>query len=132
MIKWKCWIAGAITAVTCSYLFWQYQIPVEIVDVRENHFLLVKYFPYLKSRQIAWWEANKDMIKDKYGVPRPYGLLIVDFGDGYRTEPNEELLFSTDEVFCFSDMQTDKNCINRNLLFEVNFDRNENVVYTSY
>lgn len=132
MIKWKFLAAGAVIAGACGYILWRYVAPVEIVAVRENHFLLVKNFPYLKSRRIAWWEANKGMIKDRYGVPRSYGLLVVDFGDGYRTEPNEELLFSTDEVFCFSDMQTDKNCINRKPLLEIGFDRNEGVVYRSY
>ncbi|WP_420866012.1 DUF943 family protein [Kosakonia radicincitans] len=62
-------MARLSTAVAaCGYLLWLYLTPVEIVAVHRN-IILVRHFPYLKSRQIAWWEANKAMIKAKYGIP---------------------------------------------------------------
>ncbi len=97
-------IAGVVAAAVGGYLLWQYLSPVEIVAVHDGNTILVRHFPYLKSRQIARWEANKAVIQAKYGIPHEgkdgfYHVWIVDFGDGYRTEPDENLLFSTDEVF---------------------------------
>lgn len=53
-------IAGVIAVAGCGYLLWQYFTPVEIVAVHDGNTILVRHFPYLKTRQIAWWEANKD------------------------------------------------------------------------
>jgi len=84
-------IVGVISAVAGGYLLWQYLTPVEIVAVHDGDTILVRHFPYLKSRQIAWWEANKDMIQAKYGVPHKYkdggyDVFIMDFGEGYRID----------------------------------------------
>lgn len=131
-------IAGVMAAAACSYMLWQYLTPVEIVAVHDGNTVLVKHFPYLKSRQIAWWEASQDMIKAKYGMPHTmysdggYSVLIADFGDGYRTEPNESLLFSTDEVFCFDDIQVDARCVDRNPLLSVSLSRNTGLRFESY
>jgi hypothetical protein len=131
-------IAGVVAAAACGYILWQFLTPVEIVAVHDGDTVLVRHFPYLKSRQIAWWEANKDMIKAKYGVPHTiysdggYSVFIVGFGDRYRAEPNESLLFSTDEVFCFDDLQTDARCIDRNPLLSVRFSRNTGLTFESY
>lgn len=131
-------ISGAIAAVACGYVLWQFFTPVEIVAVHDGNSILVRHFPYLKSRQIAWWEANKDTLKTKYGVPHTiysdggYSVFIVDFGKGYRTEPNESLLLSTDEVFCFDDIQTDARCIDRSPLLSVRFSQNTGLTFESY
>lgn len=129
-------IAGVIAAASCGYLLWQYFTPVEVVAVHDGNTILVRHFPYLKSRQIAWWEANKDMIQAKYGIPEGYDsyyyIYLVDFGNGYRTEPNESLLFWTDEVFCFNDIKTDARCIDRKPLFTVRWSKNNGLEYESY
>lgn len=129
-------IAGVIAVAAVGFLLWQYLRPVEIVAVHDKNTLLVKNFPYLKSRQVTWWEANKDMIKEKYGIPKKYNnyylISIVDFGNGYRTEPNESLLFSTDEVFCFHDMPTEVRCIDRKPLLDVRWSKNTGLEYKSY
>ena len=133
----KLLIAGVVAAVAGGYLLWQYLTPVEIVAVHDGNTILVRHFPYLKSRQIAWWDANKDMIQAKYGIPSKgtdyyYDILVVDFGNGYRTEPEESLLFSTDEVYCFNDIQTDVRCVDRKPLFDVRWSRNYGLKYESY
>ena len=130
-------IAGIIAAASGGYLLWQYQTPVEIVAVHDSYKILVRHFPYLKSRRIDWWEANKDMIQEKYGIPHKdedgfYHVLIMDFGNGYRTEPNESLLWFTDEVFCFNAMSTEARCIDRKPLFDVRWSRNYGLKYESY
>lgn len=130
-------IAGVVAFAASGYLLWQYLTPVEIVAVHDGNTILVRHFPYLKSRQIAWWEANKGMIQAKYGIPSKgtdyyYDILVVDFGNGYRTEPEESLLFSTDEVFCFNDMKTEARCIDRKPLFDVSWSQNTGLEYESY
>ncbi|QCR38405.1 DUF943 family protein [Nissabacter sp. SGAir0207] len=142
-------IASVIVAASCGYLLWQYLIPVEIVAAHgasvcnetsppcHGDILIVRHFPYLKSRQIAWWRANKDMIQSKYGIPHNdtagyYSVTIMEFGDGYRTEPNESLLFFTDEVFCFYEMEPEARCIDRNILFNVSKTPNSGLKYKSY
>ena len=130
-------IAGVIAVAASGYLLWQYLTPVEIVSVHDSNTILVRNFPYLKSRQIAWWEANKDMIQEKYGIPRKttdyyYDILVVDFGNGYRTEPNESLMFFTDEVYCFNDIPIEVRCIDRKPLFAVSWSHNTGLEYESY
>lgn len=126
-------IAGVIAAASCAYLLWQYFTPVEIVAVHEGNTILVRHFPYLKNRQIAWWQANKDMIQEKYGIPEEYDsyyyISFVDFGDGYRTEPNESLLFWTDDVYCFYDIKTDARCVDRKPLLIVRWSRNNGLEF---
>jgi len=128
-------IAGVAAVAACGYLLWQYLTPVEIIAVHRN-VMLVRHFPYLKSRQIAWWEANKDMIQAKYGIPKKYNsyyyISVMDFGNGYRTEPNESLLWFTDEVYCFNDMSTEARCIDRKPLFDVRWSKNYGLEYESY
>jgi len=126
-----------VAVAACGYVLWQYLTPVEIVAVHDGDVILVRNFPYLKNRQIAWWEANKDMIQAKYGIPNKseddyYSVAIMGFGDGYRTEPNESLLFFTDEVFCFDEMDTEARCIDRNILFSVDKTPNGGLRYKSY
>ncbi|WNN47805.1 DUF943 family protein [Siccibacter colletis] len=129
-------IAGVIAAASCGYLLWQYFTPVEIVAVHDGNTIMVRHFPYLKSRQIAWWETNKDMIQAKYGIPEEYDsyyyISFVDFGDGYRTEPNESLLFWTDDVFCFYDIKTDARCVDRKPLLTVRWSKNNGLEFESY
>ncbi|MTD39577.1 DUF943 family protein [Erwinia sp. CPCC 100877] len=140
-------IAVVIAAVVCGYLLWQFLTPVEIVEAHgaicsetgpcHNDILLVRHFPYLKSRQIAWWEDHRDIIQAKYGIPHKddkgyYSITIMGFGKGFRTKPNESLLFSTDEVYCFEDMVTEAKCIDRDTLFSVDETPNGGLRYQSH
>ena len=130
-------IAGVIAAAGCGTLLWQCLTPVEIVAVHDGYKILVRHFPYFKSRRIAWWEANKDMIQEKYGIPDKdedyyYYISVMDFGSGYRTEPNESLLWFTDEVSCFNDMSTEARCIDRKPLLNVRWSKNKGLKYESY
>lgn len=114
-------IAGFIAAAAGGYLLWQYLTPVEIVAVHDGNTILVRHFPYLKSRQIAWWEANKSTIQEKFGIPHKdargyYSVYIQDFGDGYRID------LGTDEdsdLLCFDDMPVDARCIEKQPLMSV-------------
>ena len=143
----KLLISNVIVLTTCGYLLWHFLTPVEIVEAHgaicsennscHNDILLVRHFPYLKSRQIAWWEANKNIIQTKYGIPHKddngnYSITIMGFGRGFRTESHESLLFSTDEVYCFEEMATELKCINRDTLFSIDKTPNTGLRYLSY
>ncbi|MCY1701027.1 DUF943 family protein [Lelliottia sp. SL45] len=137
----KLLIASVVAAVAGCYLLWQSLTPVEIVAVHDGNTILVRHFPYLKSRQIAWWEANKDMIELKYGVPKYkvyegykfYDVYIHDFGNGYRTEPEgDTLMFYTEEVLCFDDMTVKARCIDKSPLMSVSDSKNLGLKYYFY
>ncbi|QCR38400.1 DUF943 family protein [Nissabacter sp. SGAir0207] len=124
-------IAGIITAASCGYLLWQYLTPVEIVAVHSDDFILVRNFPYLKIRQIAWWETNKDMIKAKYGVPHIsedgfYQVFIMDYGNGYRVDQGTD---EDSDLLCFDDMHVDARCIKKNRLHWIGWSQNSGQFY---
>ncbi|MCG8708460.1 DUF943 family protein [Brenneria sp. 4F2] len=124
-------IAGVIAAAACGYTLWQYLIPVEIVAAHSGHTLLVRHFPLLKSRQIAWWQANKDLIQAKYGIPHKlgdgyYGVFILDFGEGYRIDRGTD---EDSDLLCFDDMQTDVNCIDKAPLMWLGWSQNTGQFY---
>lgn len=76
------------------------------------------------------------MNKEKCCIPEKYYnyylISIVDYGNGYHTEQNESLLFSTGVVFCFDDMPTEIRCIDIKPLFNVRWSENTELEYESY
>lgn len=120
-----------VAAAVCGYVLWQYLTPVEIVAVHNGDTLLVRNFPYLKSRQIAWWEANKDMIQAKYGIPNKseddyYSVVIMDFGEGYRIDRGTD---EDSDLLCFDEMSVDARCIEKNSLLWIRFSQNTGLFY---
>jgi hypothetical protein len=124
-------IGCAIALAGCSYLLWQFLIPVEIVAVHKGDIILVRHFPYLKSRQIAWWESNKDMIKAKYGIPHKsedgyYSVNIMDFGEGYRVDRGTD---EDSDLLCFDDMTVPARCIEKIPLRWIGWSQNSGLFY---
>lgn len=123
-------IAGVAVVAACGYLLWQCLTPVEIVAVHRD-VMLVRHFPYLKSRQIAWWEANKGMIKAKYGIPNKseadyYSIVIMDFGKGYRIDRGTD---EDSDLLCFDEMSTDERCIEKYPRLWIRFSLNTGLSY---
>ena len=114
-------IAGVIAATAGGYLLWQYLTPVEVVAVHDGNTILVRHFPYLKSRQVAWWEANKAIIQAKFGIPHKdadgyYSVYIQDFGDGHRVDRGTD---EDSDLLCFDDMSEPARCIEKKPLMSV-------------
>jgi len=113
----KCGIAACIIAVIL--LAWINLRPVEVVAVHQDDefaYILVRNFPLTDRGKIAWWLAHANELKEKYAFPRPgpYGLYSIsfwDFKDGYKEDAFD--------LFCFSDMKTRKNCIDKNVVLSV-------------
>jgi len=109
-------------AVLLGYALWLAIRPVEIIAVhqRRNHSdVLVKTFPFTTQGKINWWLENEKILKEKYDIPKPasYGgftIIFWYFGDGYKEEGKYDR-------FCFEDMKTKKNCIEKEHAFEVSY-----------
>ncbi len=125
----KCGIVACIMAVLL--LAWINLRPVELVAVHQDDefaYILVHNFPLTDKGKIAWWLAHADELKAKYGFPRPgpyglYSLSFWDFGDGYKEDAFD--------LFCFSDMKTRKNCIEKNVVFRVDNARDGTVIFNT-
>jgi len=125
----KCGIVACI--VGALLLAWINLRPVEVVAVHQDDqltYILVRNFPLTDKGKITWWLAHANELKAKYAIPRPgpYGLYFIifwDFGDGYKEDAFD--------LFCFSDMKTKKNCVDKNFVFMVNNTRDGTVVFTT-
>jgi len=100
--------------VGAFYFLWVFLRPVEIVAVHQDgnySYVLVKNFPLTEKGKIHWWLMNKDMLKQRYDIPKPasYGAFTIefwDFADGYLEEGKYDRL-------CFTDMKPPVNCIEK-------------------
>ncbi len=109
----KCGIVACIAGVLL--LAWLNLRSVELAAVHQHNeftYVLVHNFPQTDKGKIAWWLEHAEELKAKYAIPRPgpYGLYSIsfwDFGDGYKEDAFD--------LFCFSDMKTKKNCIEKTL-----------------
>jgi len=125
----KCGIVACLGGALI--LAWINLRPVELVAVHQDDqltYILVRNFPLTDRGKIAWWLEHADELKAKYAIPRPgpYGLYFIifwDFGDGYKEDAFD--------LFCFNDMKTKKNCVDKNFVFMVNNTRDGTVVFTT-
>lgn len=119
--------------IMIAYFFWRSLRPVEIVAVHQEDdysSVLVRNFPITDRGQINWWLKNKDMLKRRYGIPKPssYGnftIIFWDFGDGYKEEGKYDRL-------CFNDMKGPVNCIKKDAIFSVDNSPNPGTIFTIY
>ncbi|HGM6861819.1 DUF943 family protein [Serratia rubidaea] len=119
-----------IGSAVVFYTLWLLLRPVKVVAVHENrHFssVLVNNFPFTTRGKIEWWLQNKDMLKERYGIPKPasYGDFSITFwlfGDGYKEEGKYDRR-------CFNDMKTKVNCIEKDIVLNVRNSKNMGVVF---
>ncbi|WP_147199938.1 DUF943 family protein [Pantoea sp. CCBC3-3-1] len=112
--------------IICVCAAWHTSRPVEIIAVHDGNTILVKNFPIFKNKQIAWWESNKEMIKNRYDIPRPdeegyYAIYVQGFGDGYHRDGERE---EDADLLCFKDMPVEAHCINKDPLLTIGNARN--------
>ncbi|MBT0728184.1 DUF943 family protein [Rosenbergiella australiborealis] len=119
--------------VSVGYWIWLCLRPVKIVAVnQENNYsdVLVRSFPPTDKGKIDWWLKNKDILKEKYDIPKSsssgyFTVVFWDFGDGYKEEGKYDRL-------CFDDMNTKVNCIEKDAVFSVDKSRNMDITFTVY
>ena len=120
----KSWFIYIIIALVVIFIsLWDYIHPVKIIDVHRStdslayDDIIVDNFPLTDRGRINWWLSQRDMLKKKYNIPsgQRFVLTVWNLGEGYlRDSPRED-------YFCFPDMKTEKNCIEKNNLLEVAF-----------
>jgi len=114
------------------YFIWVSLRPVDIVAVHQDgNFsdVLVNHFPLTDKGKIDWWLANKDMLKNRYDIPKPascgaFTIVFWDFGDGYMEEGKYDRL-------CFVDMPPPVNCIIKNKEFTVETGRGDEMLFSA-
>jgi len=122
-----------ISFIACTYfayIFWLYLRPVEIISVHqeENYIsVLVKNFPFTDKGPINWWQSNKDMLKNRYNIPKPasyegFTIIFWDYGDGYKEEGKYDRL-------CYSDVKPPKNCIDKNMLLYITYTKSSGISF---
>ena len=119
--SWFIYMAIALAVIVFS--LWDSIYPVKIIDVHRStdrmgyDDIIVDHFPLTDRGRINWWLSQQEMLKKKYNIPagQRFVLTVWDVGDGYlRDSPRED-------YFCFPDMTSEKNCIEKNILLEVSF-----------
>jgi len=120
--------------VFLGYWLWLSLRPVEIIAVhhRESNFsaILVKNTSFTDKGKINWWMENKAIFKEKYNVPNPaedgsFSVTVWLFGEGYKEEGKYDR-------FCFNDIKSEKNCIEKDAVFTVTNSKNRGVFFTIY
>jgi hypothetical protein len=105
---------------------------VEIVAVhkRTSGFsdVLVTKFPFTTRGKINWWLENKEMLKNKYNIPQSefsknFTITFWLFGEGYMEQGKYDRL-------CFPEMKTEKNCIEKEKVFTVDYSKNTGLFFT--
>lgn len=122
-----------LICAVCAYIIWLSVRPVEIVAVHEDgshSSVLVKNFPMTDKGKINWWLEHKDMLKEKYDIPKPeadgyFTVIFWLFGDGYKEEGKYDRR-------CFDDMPPPVNCIEKDAVFAVDNSKNTGIIFTVY
>lgn len=115
-----------IIAAVGSYLYLDNR-RVKVIDVHSDQYsaeVLVDHLPITASSAINWWLKNQNAIREKYHIPSgeaggPTNFTVFAFGTGYREEDENDML-------CFDDIKSPKNCIDKEILLTVGRDRDGN------
>lgn len=107
-------------------------LPVKIIAVHQrgnNSTVLVKDYPFTDKGKIEWWLKNKNLLKNKYKIPKPdesgiYTVVLWDFGEGYKEEGKYDRL-------CFDDIKQPKNCINKKKLMIISHNKDNVTQFTA-
>ncbi|MFE8102344.1 DUF943 family protein [Brenneria goodwinii] len=112
-------VAAVVAVLAVVYSIIWLSRPVKIVAIHQRSDfsdVLVLNFPLTDRGKIDWWLKNREMLKEKYAIPKrsSYGSFTItfwDFSEGYKESEYDRL--------CFKDMSAEKNCIEKQLLFSV-------------
>ncbi|WP_246494600.1 DUF943 family protein [Brenneria izadpanahii] len=112
-------VAAVLAVLAVIYgIIWLFR-PVKIVAIHQHNdssYVLVLNFPLTSRGKIDWWLKNREMLQEKYAIPKrsSYGsftIAFLDFSEGYKESEYDRL--------CFEDMPSEKNCIEKQLVFSV-------------
>ena len=133
-IKNLCYIIILVIFGIYGYFLWLSLRPIDIVAVhhRGHGFssILVNNFPFTDKDKISWWLKNKDILKEKYDIPKAendgyFNITVWLFGEGYKETDGYDRL-------CFEDTPPPINCIDKNAVFSVSNSNNLGTIFTTY
>ncbi|MGP2424276.1 DUF943 family protein [Yersinia sp. 2538 StPb PI] len=122
-------ILAAVVIFFVYIVFYVFQ-PVKIIDghIRSSGFsvLIVKNPPLTDKGKISWWKKNELFIKETYSIPKPdsdgtFTVVVLDVGDGYKIDSGTD---EDSDLLCFDDMKTEKNCIEKNWVMDIEYLKN--------
>lgn len=110
--------------------------PVKIVSaVREwnEGYFFVDNFPITNSGKIAWWQDNKELLKEKYNMPfigsdKEWTVLIGEAGDGFQFLPKTD---KADDYLCFDSLKPGANCAEKKWLLWISHINQTDTRYTT-
>ncbi|PLR32559.1 hypothetical protein CYR55_18405 [Chimaeribacter californicus] len=108
--------------------------PTEIISAHDNHHVLVKSFPMFDKTKIEWWKNNKNILKEKYNLPKKYSdgsfsIMFLDYGEGYKVLPKND---QKSDLACFDDMKSKANCVEKKVVLTVScFDGGKTIFHMS-
>lgn len=109
-----------ISIVLVGFYPWHENSAVNIINIHQAKYtaeILVDRLPLTERSRIKWWVGNRKEIEGKYRIVSfenggPDYITIYKFGDGYKKEGKEDRL-------CFDDMDTEANCIDKDILMTI-------------
>uniref|UniRef100_UPI00301C9AF6 DUF943 family protein n=1 Tax=Pseudescherichia TaxID=2055880 RepID=UPI00301C9AF6 len=109
-----------ISIVLVGFYLWHENSAVNIIAIHQNKYtaaILVDRLPLTEMSRIEWWVGNRKEIEGKYRIASfknggPDYITIYKFGDGYKKEGKKDRL-------CFDDMDTETNCIDKDILMTI-------------
>lgn len=109
-----------ISIIFVGFYLWRDNASVNVIAIHQNKYtaeILVDRLPLTERSRIKWWVGNRKEIEGKYRIVSfenggPDYITIYKFGDGYKKEGKEDRL-------CFDDMDTETNCIDKDILMTI-------------
>ncbi|MCS3605683.1 DUF943 family protein [Erwinia rhapontici] len=122
-----------VAALIILYFFLR---PVKVVStVREwnEGYFFVNNFPMTAKARIAWWEENKEVLKEKYNMPfigsnKQWMVLIGEAGEGFQFRPKTD---KADDYLCFESLKPGANCVEKKWLLWISHYNQTDTSYTT-
>ena len=114
-------VPATVILVAALIILFFFLRPVKIVStVREwnQGYFFVDNFPMTAKARIAWWEENKEVLKEKYNMPfigsdKRWMVLIGEAGDGFQFLQHRA---SDNDLICFDSLKPGANCAEKKWL----------------
>ena len=112
------------------WLLIEWMQPVKIGGVHEGYIVLVENFPWTDKGRIEWFQKNRALLKNKYGLPgaNKYkgswdSIYFVEWDGHYLEEDRHK------EMYCFDDMKEEAKCVEKKNLLEVTKNYNNSISF---
>ncbi|MBP2168108.1 hypothetical protein J2125_001300 [Erwinia toletana] len=114
-------LSASILLMAACY-FWSLR-PVNVIGVHYHNdfsYVIVDHLPFTDKAKVNWWLDHQQEFREKYHIPAPsesgnFDVSVWAAGKGYL---NYDQSYKQD-LLCFKDMESQDNCIEKNLLLTI-------------